>query len=486
MSKYSPGRPLNWHAFSEQMGRDFTRERVHTEVLDWIESDGKNRPWSIACSGGADSVCTVLLLYALFPSRRGRMHVLHFNHRLRSEASDNDASFVKDLAGSLEIAFHTSMMALNDKKKVNEAVARAARLKFFKEEIKKIGGSALFLGHVKEDIAETMLMRLARGSGTKGLAAPRPVHYHRDGIVHLRPLLNIAKTEIQKYMEENDIPWCVDASNLQDQFLRNRLRHSVLPAWREAEERNVDDGVSRARRYLEEDDQALDFWLDEVGIKPHSGESYDFSHLMNKPAALLRRMLSRWLEAQGLMGTLSREAMENVFSSILNREMLRMSAGDKYFIELDKDCLKLVREGNEQKWPPLSVSINSEIFLPHGSHLVSEAIEIDDELRKSIMDGVYDESSYAFIQSPDKNAYSSFEVRQWRAGDRYCPLGAPGTSKLQDLFTDRKISVEERKRLPVVCNDQDKILWIPGLPPADSHRIDDFTNSALRLTYTSS
>ena len=232
MSKYSPGRPLNWHAFSEQMGRDFTRERVHTEVLDWIESDGKNRPWSIACSGGADSVCTVLLLYALFPSRRGRMHVLHFNHRLRSEASDNDASFVKDLAGSLEIAFHTSMMALNDKKKVNEAVARAARLKFFKEEIKKIGGSALFLGHVKEDIAETMLMRLARGSGTKGLAAPRPVHYHRDGIVHLRPLLNIAKTEIQKYMEENDIPWCVDASNLQDQFLRNRLRNSVLPAWR--------------------------------------------------------------------------------------------------------------------------------------------------------------------------------------------------------------------------------------------------------------
>ncbi len=486
MPKHLSDKPLNWHDYSEQMGRAISLSRLHASVLDWIELDKENKPWSIACSGGSDSVCAVLLLYALFPHQRDRMHILHFNHRLRNEASDKDASFVKDLAGSLKIEFHTGMMALTDKNKVNEAVAREARFKFFKKEMNKFGGRALFLGHVKEDITETMLMRLARGSGTKGLAAPRPVHTHRDDTVHLRPLLNIAKTEIQEYMEENGIPWCDDESNLQDQFLRNRLRHSVLPAWRKAEERNVDDGASRARRYLEEDDQALDLWLDEVGIKPQSGESYDFSQLMDKPAALIRRMLSRWLDAQGLMATLSREAMDNLLSSILNRQMLRMSAGDKDFIELHKDCLKLVGARCEPEWPPLSVPINSEIFLPHGTHLVTEAIEIDEKLRKSIMNGLYDECSYAFIQSPAKNAYSSFEVRQWRAGDRYRPLGAPGTSKLQDLFTDRKISVEERKRLPVVCNDQDNILWIPGLPPADSHRIDDFTNSALRLTYTSS
>lgn len=484
MPKIPLTKQLNWQLFSEKMGKVFSIQRLHAEVLDWIESREVDTPWFITCSGGSDSVCAVLLLYAHFPHQRDRMHILHFNHRLRNEDSEKDEAFVRDLAANLKITFHTSMMTLKNRRKVNEALAREARLRFFKEEIKKIGGSALFFGHVKEDITETILMRLGRGSGTKGLAAPRPVFYHRDQVVHLRPLLNITKTEIQEYMEENGVPWREDASNCQKQFLRNRLRHSVLPKWRAVEERNIDDGISRTRRYLEEDDKALDLWLDEVGIKPQSGESYNFSYLMDKPVALIRRMLYRWLDAQNLMATLSREAVENLFNSVLRRETLRMSVGDNVFIEFHEDCLQLMYKYYEPEWPSLSVSINSEIFLPHGSCLGLELIEVDCDLRKSIMKGVYDESSYAFIQRPEKSLYSSFEVRQWRAGDRYCPLGAPGTLKLQDLFTDRKISVRERKRLPVVCNDQDEILWIPGLPPANSHRIDNFTNSALRLTYT--
>ena len=489
MSKSTSGRPrkaLNWLSHTEEMGRTFSRDRLHPEVMHWIENDSEDRPWSIACSGGADSVCLVLMLYTHFPQRRDSMRIFHFNHRLRSEASDSDASFVKNLAEGLAIPFHTGMMAMTDRNKVNEAQARKARFNFFAEEMKKIDGKALFLGQIKEDIGETMLMRLARGSGTKGLAAPRPVHYHKNEIVHLRPLLSMAKTEIKVWMEEKGIPWCDDESNLEDQYLRNRLRHSVLPAWREAEERNVDDGVARARHFLEEDDQALDFWLDELGINPLLGVSYDFSHLMNKPTALIRRTLYRWLDAQSLIAPLSREAIENLLNSIVNRQTLRMSAGKKDFIDFKDGCLKLIAEGKGPDWPPLFAPVDADIFLPHGTRLIVEAIEVDDKLRDSIMKGAYNECNYAFIRRSDKKLASGFGIRQWRPGDRYRPLGAPGTSKLQDLFTDRKISIEERKRLPVVCNDRDNILWIPGLPPAESHKIDKFTNYALRLTYASS
>lgn len=481
-----PSDSLNWHSFAELMAGAFSLERLDPDVLAWMAKNTEKGPWSIACSGGADSVCMVLLLFKLFPHRCGKMHVLHFNHRLRNEASDKDALFVESLAVSLGMPFHTGVMAPIDENKLNELLAREARFNFFTEKMNRIKSRVLFLGHIKEDIAETMLMRLARGSGSKGLAAPRPVHYHRNEIVHLRPLLNIAKFEIKECMNFNRIPWCDDDSNFGDQFLRNRLRHSVLPAWREAEERNVDEGASRARRFLEEDDQALESWLDEVGIRPIAGEVYNFSHLLDKPAALIRRMLNRWLEAHSLIATLSREATETLFKSIINGQMLCMSAGENNFIKFDNGCLELIEAKNEPHWPPLFVPVNSDLFLPHGTHLVAEAIEMNDELRDSIMSGTYSECNHAFIRRLDEKANSGFEVRQWRAGDRYQPLGAPGSSKLQDLFTDRKISIEERKRLPIVCNDQDKILWIPGLPPAESHKIQKFTNNALRLTYMSS
>lgn len=486
MSDYISNRshsPLDWPSLAESLSAKFSHDRFNSEVTSWIEKQTEDRPWSIACSGGPDSVCLLLLLYAHYAHRHGDLHILHFNHCMRGEASDSDADFVKKLAHGLDLLCHSGTMDRGEKEIVNEVQAREARYNFFTEIMDTIDSRALFSGHVKEDITETMLMRLARGSGSAGLAAPRPVHYHQNNIVHIRPLLDITKTEIKACLEEQNIPWCDDKSNSENIFLRNRLRNSVLPAWRNAEDRNIDEGAAHARLLLEEDDKALETWLAELEQNFGPGQPYAIGRIIEKPTAIIRRALYHWLDAQNLMPVFSREAIENLLSRILNHQDLRMSAGNKNFIEYKGGWLSVVSTAEEPDWPPVFAPINAEVFLPQGTRFMAETVQIDSALRDSIINGAYDENHYAFLRKEEKDPIPGFDLRRWQPGDRYRPLGSPGTSKLQDIFTNRKISPEERNQLPVVCVDNDTILWIPGLPPADSHKIDRFTNHALRLTY---
>lgn len=325
---------------AERLAALLPRSRLHPAVVAWAESASSRGTWGIGFSGGPDSLALLLLLWAHWPERRRWWRALHFDHRLRGAESTADAAFCRKVCRALGVRF----IAGNWKRPrsvaaPSEAAAREARLAFFRKQARVI-----WLGHQQDDIAESMLMRLARGSGAGGLAAPRPVQRMSDGRVHLRPLLTLKKAEIVAALREAGIAWREDLSNAGDVYFRNRIRRTVLPAWAAAAQRDALGGAARSRALLEEDDAALEAWLDELApIDAQRGLLLEV--LAGKPRGLIRRALHRWMLAQRRRLEISSQAFEALLSAVEAGKPTRHSLGSESFGVIAGGVLRLVFAG---------------------------------------------------------------------------------------------------------------------------------------------
>ena len=181
----------------------------------------------VACSGGAASVCALMWAASVFRGREKNLFVLHFNHRERG-AADSDAAFVGGLARSLGAEFVLGA-AESAPERISEDILRKMRLAFFASKSAELGLSAIVQGHNSGDVAETLVMRLMRGSGSEGMSAPRPLSHFR-GALFARPLLRMSKAEIKKILSDAKAEWREDETNSSPDFLRNRLRAEIIPA----------------------------------------------------------------------------------------------------------------------------------------------------------------------------------------------------------------------------------------------------------------
>ncbi|HVS53788.1 MAG TPA: tRNA lysidine(34) synthetase TilS [Opitutaceae bacterium] len=337
-----PRRDLEfWKRAADALAARVPRARLHPAVLAFAARRSAREKWGVAFSGGADSLALLLLLWAHWPERRRRLLALHFDHRLRGRASRQDAAFCRRVSAALGVKFVSGAWT-KARRGASEAEARAARLAFFEGQAR-----VLWLGHQQDDIAETMLMRLARGSGTGGLAAPRPVQRHARGRVHLRPLLTLKKTEIASALTAAGIPWREDATNAGGDFFRNRVRRDVVPAWIATAQRDAVAGAARARELLEEDDEALERWAAELAPIEKDG-ALPLRLLAGKPRALLRRALHRWLLAQRGVGELSRQAFEALLEAVARGETTRHSIGAMHFALIRRGVLRTERHGKRR------------------------------------------------------------------------------------------------------------------------------------------
>jgi tRNA(Ile)-lysidine synthase len=334
---------VNWPQSALALAKAIPASRLHPSVQAWAQSRGRaaRGPWAVAFSGGADSLALLLLVWAHWPERRGRLVAFHFNHRLRGRASAGDAQFCRRVCRALGISLRTGAWA-GARAGASEAAARAARMAFFEQEMAEVGAKALWLGHQQDDIAETILMRLARGSGTAGLAAPRPVQPMPDGRVHLRPLTTLTKAALVAALEEIGVSWREDASNGGADYFRNRVRQSVLPAWRRAAQgREALEGAALARELLEEDDAALEAWVDELDALKRG--RLDLGALAGKPVAVWRRALRRWLATTPYRGDLSRQGFAALLAAVQSGQRTRFSLGNEGFAAVRAGVLRFER-----------------------------------------------------------------------------------------------------------------------------------------------
>lgn len=431
----------------------------------------------VACSGGADSVALALWLYAHL---KGRIALLHFNHGLRGEASDADEDFVRTLARHLKVPFHAGRANIPPMGARDEAALRALRFAFFETTARAEKIACLALAHHADDVVETMLLRLLRGSAF--LAAPRAVH-RLNGLVLARPFLSIRKAAVTETLRRLHIAWREDASNRSDDYWRNRLRQTAIPALEAcAQGRDITAGCLRAHEFLAQDDEALRVWLGRLlGDDFPQKETLDFAPLMREPPALLRRALRAWLDARGGLVRLESDGFDALNAALVAGRAGRWSAGKDAFLASDGRCLWVEKSAPEPGAPWPERPLVKSLRLPTGARIAAQVVPLDKKLRARIFAGKIPPDGVVYL---DAALAGELAVRNRRAGDAYRPLAAPGTRTLQNLFVDKKIPRGERARLPVVYHGKDgNILWIPGLPPSHENCLKPSARRALRLTY---
>lgn len=368
-----------------------------------------------AVSGGADSVALLFAFYLMKEKLDIRLEAAHFNHHLRGEESDRDEAFVREFCERYDIMLHLGGGQVLPGKKGLEAAAREARYAFLDTLPGKIATA-----HTADDNAETVLLHLIRGTGLKGLGGIAPV---RGKLI--RPMLCITRQEVEDFLEEWCLPHIEDSSNAADAFLRNRIRHRVMPLLREENPKLVQNLSEMALRLRE--DEAFLSEQSNFEILP-SVES-----LKNLPPALRSRVLADFLVKSGV-----REPED---SHIAQAEALlwaqRPSAQAVFpggvTIARNYDRLEIL-----EKTDPLE-----EQVLPCPGQIELPGLCIACEPAQDIVD-----RADAFNVCPD----GPIRIRSRRSGDS---IRLPGGSKsLKKLFIDRKIPAAQRDSIPVITDDR--------------------------------
>ena len=368
-----------------------------------------------AVSGGADSVAMLFALYLLRDELGITLEAAHFNHHLRGAESDRDEAFVTDFCGRYCIPLHLGSGRIVSGKKGLEAAARDARYAFLRRLPGKVATA-----HTADDNAETVLMRLIRGTGLKGLGAIAPV----SGNV-IRPMLTVTRDDVEAFLKEYALPHVEDSSNAEDDFLRNRIRHGILPLMR-AENPRIGENLSAMALLLRQDEACLQAMIPEEQVP-------DVSRLKAMEPALRRRALECFLKAQGV-----REPEQ---IHILQAEQLLYhwspSAAMQFpgGVTIGRQYDRLVRLECAPELPETRLSVPGETCIG-GKRFVSEYTTDLEERPDSV------------LVCP----VGTLIVRSRRSGDTMRLPG--GTRSLKKMYIDRKIPASQRAAVPVLADDR--------------------------------
>ncbi|MCD8481218.1 MAG: tRNA lysidine(34) synthetase TilS [Verrucomicrobia bacterium] len=492
----SPGSfdAFDWVAAAGNLASDTIAEQFDASVRAWLSAKAPSgKPWLVACSGGADSVFLSLLIAGIFRPNGQNLVLVYFNHLLRPE-SDSEEEFVVSMAGALGIDCRVGRWqrtaAHTDAIRNLESLARAARYEFFNEVARDVGAELVLTGHHSNDVAENMIMRIARGSSWYSLSNPWPVRSFSGGLVRVRPLLSISSAQIKTVLARYGVPWMEDASNDSMQFTRNVARKLVVPQWEKVyPNRDLYSGVQKIRAEMQALEEALDGW---VAKSYGSFDSHELLDLLkareacgNNPA-LLKHLIRRWLGHAGFSGNMRMAMVDAAARAVFSGEVSWVwSLSETERLVLDSTTLRLEQFAESPAWFSSVWQAGGFLvpgmllFGPDGTRLTCDSCELAANYPVQGMNPELECLCSADVKLP-------LRVRCWVAGDAWQPLGLKGRRrKLQDEFTNRKISQLTRQQLPVIEDADGNIVWVPGFPVAYHVRLEGNTPKlALRLTYT--
>ena len=452
------------------------------DVVSAIKFFSKDESIGIACSGGADSTLCVLLVYAAFPNLRKRLTITHFNHQLRGEDSGQDEAFVQELCKKLNLRCLADK-APQDSDKFDENSLRNLRMNFWKrlEQNEKI--THIIQGHHLNDVAETLLWRIPRGVSVDGLTGPKPVS-EVGSLVFLRPFISLSKEFITNALNQCAIPWREDKSNQENLYLRNKMRHTVLPAWKASCDRDLLKGIDSTRELLEQDSIALDFHANETFEKCSLGEAVNLDVLSKYPVATQRRVLTKWLTSEvadsGKLSFLISK-LGDALNLIFKSDFKTYHFSEDWKIQKKNSLLLLECPPKAKSIPKILLPLDSFVHLSSGNQINAQNIQLDKDLFIRISDGQIDQNQEAFLSV--KKLGGHIYARSRKDGDRFFPIGAPGNKKVSDWMIDRKWSQKQKIETPVIVDGQDVILWIPGFSPSESTKVTKDDRWVIRLTY---
>lgn len=455
-------------------------EPIVSRVLNDVQRHALIAPGDtvvVAVSGGADSLCLLYVLHALMPRLACHLHVAHLDHALRPASAD-DAAFVAARSAALGLRCtveRRDVATLGRERRLSvETAARTARYAFLRTVAAELGATTIATGHTLDDQAETLLLRLARGSGLNGLAGMRP---RRDDVI--RPLLEISHAETSAYCAALGLQPRDDESNHSPAHDRNRVRHEALPRLA-AIQPAATANIARAARLL-----AADLAL----VERLAGRALDDA-VTRRDGDRITLSVARWSTAEP-------ELRPHMLRLLLIRLLGQAEGFDERHYALIRDALDpwtrdaaltlpkgiVLRRHDDvavlgapaAPLPPLD-----DATLPVPGAVVTAAGTLRAERACAPSDWSTVPASVAYLDAAAAGA--ALQVRAWRRGDRLWPLGCAGTRKVQDIFVDAKIPRALRQRIPIVTGARG-IAWIAGLCSGEAYRVAPGT-AAVRVIWS--
>lgn len=421
----------------------------------------------VALSGGADSMALAFFLNSVKDEYGITLSAAHVNHGIRGDSADADEAFVKSFCEKNGIKLHVLHADIpklaSETGETHEECGRRIRYEFF-ESIDKT--SLIATAHNLNDNAETLLFRMARGTGLKGLCSIPPV---RGRII--RPLIECSRKEIEEYCKENNISYVTDETNLLDEYTRNFIRHEILPLFEKINPSFL-SSADRLIQSVREDEAFLNEQADLLFETCEDNDKYSVTVLKDAPYCILKRTAAAVIEKETGVKPESKH-INDLVDIIRNGGSVQICGGANF----------RVRKGMLEKFIPDSKNEDYSLYLTEGcteisSYFVNASIIYKNDL--SDTQKIHKQMLDIFMDC-DK-IIGKLVIRNKRSGDVFSPSGFKGHKKLKKMFQEKGAPPEKRDSYPVLCDDSG-IVAVPGFGVSKRVYIDSRSQRIWKVSF---
>jgi len=437
----------------------------------------------VGVSGGVDSMVLLHLLDACRETFDLSLVVAHVNHGFRPEESEREAELVQKESARLRLPFEYGKFNVREFQKREglspQDAARRIRFHFFDDLLHKHHAQKIALGHNADDQVETVLLRLIRGSGLRGLKGILPLRERKV----IRPLLEVWREEIDSFALEKRIPFLPDSSNLKKDYLRNRIRLDVIPFIEKEYQPHFKDTLLRTSAILREEDDYLERGTEEA-----------YQKIIHEAKGALS---FKWSEYQSLHRAVQWRVIRKMVERIHNGRMVLKDGGEadvlRVFQNLHQASPSFLSELSHGFWIEKRYDVvllgkrEGKPSSPFEVSLLFPGHTLIEEIGKEVVIEETDRDQLSDYSGPPNTALMDYEnlqfplkMRNFRPGDRFWPLGVKGTQKLKDFFIDHKVPQFERLRVPLLISGE-KIAWVVGYRIDERVKITETTKRVLRI-----
>jgi len=415
----------------------------------------------IAVSGGVDSV----VLAHLCKLSKMEFSIAHCNFNLRGEESDADEAFVKDLAENMEVPFFTQ--SFNTLKFAENAgisiqmAARELRYNWFEELSNSMEFDYTLTAHHANDNLETFLINLIRGTGPEGLQGIKDKHHEL-----IRPLINFSRSEIEEFANSKSLKWREDSSNASDKYMRNRIRHHMVPIMQELNPQLL-ESFAKTQQHLNESMELVEDYMSLLYPKIISrdvfGYALDIAFLKKVPNS--KQVLYQLLKSFGFTEW-------NDVHDLMDAQTGKMVLSDTHRLIKDRNRLLLTEIQDE--------SINKEYQLEKGEEFVM--IPEFGTLHLTEVEK-FDKSATNSIFVPIRKLKFPLLIRKWKEGDYFVPFGMKGKKKLSDYFKDEKFSLPQKEQTWLLFSGED-LVWIINQRADNRFSVEKGDREILKISFS--
>lgn len=437
----------------------------------------------IGLSGGSDSTALLYVLHYLRNRFDIQLVVAHLHHGLRGREADRDAAFVAELAGALGLPLASAKVDVRARARAEsqspEEAARRARHIFFRDVCRRRHAQAVALAHTADDQAETLLLKLCRGAGPEGLGG-MAYRNNVSGLTLIRPLLDERRDTLRAFLSSHGLSWREDRSNTDRQYLRNRVRHDVLPVLQTQLNPGIVDTLCRTAQWMRDENHWMQSGAEALrpAVKTADPTELKRQPMAALPPAIQRRIVRQWVrEASGGAVELNAHETEQLLELMANgggTRRLLPTAGGEIRVEYDRVRYRH-RKTPAPPLPAIELSEGEQVWPAWG--LRTRLIQTTG-YRKSPPGRPGDLPAEAYLRAD--RIQQPLILRPPRPGDRIQPTGLKGTRRLKELFIDTKAPARLRPRIPVLTHGQ-QVVWVPGYRVDRQYAVPDRKSPSWRV-----